>query len=114
MQGVHLMDALLNGASLRRADLYWATAFTASFQNADLTDAKLNGAALNDCDFTNALLTGADLGRDNLDGSTSVHGANFTGADLSRVIWDGAGYDSATVFPAGFDPKRRGLVLRTA
>lgn len=89
--------------------MYWANLFNASCQHADFTNARLTGADLTECDFTEAVLCGANLGRDNLGGSTQVPGANFTGADLIAVVWDGAEFDDTTVFPSGFDPLTKGM-----
>ena len=86
----------------------------ASCRHADFTNARLTGADLQECDLTNATLAGADLGRDNLGGSTQVQGANFTSADLSGVVWDGAEYDGTTVFPFGFGPLSKGMRHKSA
>jgi len=112
MEGVFCSDAIFLGANLRGADLYWAVAFRASFVKADLSFAKLNGANLMETDFTDANLEGADLSRDNLGGSTRLHGANFSNTNLKGARFGGAEYDSATIFPTGFDPRKHGMVYR--
>ena len=111
MQGVLLMDSLLKASSFQRSDLYWARAAFVSFENANLSYVKFNGADLTGCNFAGATLMNADLGCDNLGGPTIIHGANFTDADLSHIIWKGAEYDSATAFPSTFNPVQHGLVF---
>jgi uncharacterized protein YjbI with pentapeptide repeats len=56
----------------------------------------------------------ADLGRDALNGSTTLLGADLTGASLVRTKFDGAVYDLRTKFPAGFDPAKHGMMLKKA
>ena len=52
----------------------------------------LRGARLLGVDFTEALLYGAD----------------FSGAELDEVDLTDAAYDDETVWPLGFNPRRRG------
>lgn len=47
-------------------------------------------------------------------GDVLICGANFTGADIKRVSFEGAIYDEATIFPIDFNPVARGLKKQTA
>ena len=62
--------------------------------------------------FQGANLMKANFGRDNLGGSTQRQGANLSQAQTLGAIFDGAEYDSRTVFPELFDPKKEGMCLR--
>ena len=110
MQGVHCHGAKFDGADAQGVDLYWAGAFQASFRGADLTGADLRGD-FKEADFTGANLSDANFSRDNLSGSTCRQGADFSGADLRGAKFEGARYDSNPRFPAGFEPKTKGMVL---
>jgi len=57
-------------------------------------------------------LRNANLGRDNLDGSTQLQGANLVGTNLQGTKLEGAEYDTNTVFPDGFDPVKNGLLFK--
>jgi len=78
----------LSGADLRRVDSYWALG--ADLRNANLSGINLAQARLSD---------------------TDLRGADLTGVRFAK--WGslrGAFYDDTTVFPAGFDQERFGLV----
>jgi uncharacterized protein YjbI with pentapeptide repeats len=47
-------------------------------------------------------LSHANLGRDNLGGSTVLNGADLTDASIAGTIFDGVKHDEKTRFPAGF------------
>lgn len=97
---LHLQDANLQSANLRGAYL----------QDADLQDADLQDVILWDAHLQGANLQGADL-----------QGANLRDADLRDVdLWDadlrGANLQGAraagnTVWPTGFDPVDRGVIV---
>jgi uncharacterized protein YjbI with pentapeptide repeats len=59
-------------------------------------------------------LRNADLGRDNLGGSTSLQGANLADAILNRAKLSGAKYDDRTIFPRGFAPHAAGMIEEVA
>lgn len=111
LEGAGLADGNFERANFERADLYWVIAFGANFRSANLRLADLRGADLNEVDFSGADLQGANLGLDNLNGSTSVLGANFETAILAAAVFAGAKYSSATRFPPGFDPVAAGMLL---
>ena len=85
----------LAGADLTRADL----------TGADLTRANLTGANLTGAYLTRANLTGANLTR------AYLTGAYLTGANLSRANLTGARANRFTVWPTGFNPAARGVVV---
>src|SRR6266478_3295533 len=64
--------------NLRRAQLYWAMLQGADLSGCNLEGADLRGANLRDTLLVEASLRNADLGRDNLGGPTSLHGANLS------------------------------------
>lgn len=74
-----------------------------SFKDASLRNASFTGSNLNGVDFTDANLTGADFTVSRYSGPTKIQGANFAGAVLQNVKWEGAIFDCQTKFPEGFD-----------
>ena len=86
----HLRSANLGGANLGGADL----------RGANLGGANLGGANLRGADLRGANLRSADLG------SANLRGANLGGADLR-----GASANRFTVWPTGFIPADRGVVV---
>jgi uncharacterized protein YjbI with pentapeptide repeats len=58
-------------------------------------------------------LRDADLGRDNLGGSTQLQGANLTGAELRGANLEGAEYDEHTIFPPGFHAEKKNMILKS-
>jgi uncharacterized protein YjbI with pentapeptide repeats len=76
--------------------------------------AQLQGADLKEANLTDANLRYANLGRDNVGGSTQLQGARLEGANLEGTILEGAEYDTNTVFPKRFDPKKRKMVLKSS
>ena len=111
--GLYCYGATFDTANLRGGDFYWMNAFEASFRHVDANAANFAGAGLENADFTNAVLVNAYFGRDNLNGSTSLQGADFTDANLSGANFEGAECDDSTRFPKNFDPKKRGMVYRS-
>ena len=111
LEGVHCERAKFDGADLRGADLYWASAFQASFRGADLTGADLRGGDFKAADFTGANLTDANFGKDNLNGSTIVQGADFSEAILRGATFEAARYDLNTRFPETIEPKANRMIL---
>ena len=149
-----LNDANLTNAILTSADLSYATLSNAFLNNAslgtaDLYNADLSYANLTSADFTNAILTGANFtgATDALSTSSQLaltpleetiivgaqlYEANFSGAELSGVIfdhendaldavgwetatWTGASfhYLNPTLFPTGMIYTDHGIVVRT-
>jgi len=103
-QGWENMNADLNGANLRQANL-WRTDLRgadlrnaylggANLINADLNGANLNGANLSGADLSGANLRNAYLGDANLNGAdlsgANLRGANLSGADLRIANLSGA------------------------
>jgi uncharacterized protein YjbI with pentapeptide repeats len=104
MEGAELGNAKLCGASLKRTDLYWADCSDTDFTGADLEAADLRGAILKNATLRRTNLAQADLGFDQVKGRTQLQGADLSGADVRNARFEGAVYDSSTIFPAGFDP----------
>jgi len=69
-----------------------------TFKGADLRGSNINTATLTNVDFSGANLTGVNLG------NATLLNVNFEGAVLEETNFEGAKYDAATKFPAGFDP----------
>jgi hypothetical protein len=88
-----LAGAALGDAALSGADLHHAALRGASFLRADLHLADLNGADLRETDLRGANCRGADL-----------RGADLREARLYKTDLRQALYDTATRWPAGFDP----------
>ncbi len=109
LAGAVLMDTKLRSSILRGADLYWAILFRADLTGADLRECLLCGADLKETTFVGADLRDANLGKDNLGGSTQLQGANLRDAKLRGTILTDAEYDDATVFPDGFNPRASGM-----
>jgi len=111
LEGAVFSDARLSGTNLEKADLYWA-----NFFHADLTGANLRHAILRGCDMkcallANADLRGADLGPDNVGGSTQLQGADLSGCLIEGTRFQNAAYDRTTILPAGLDPERHGMIF---
>ena len=104
--GADLGGADLWGANLRGADLGGADLGGADLGGADLWGADLRGAVLWGVDLRGADLGGADLGGADL-GGADLGGADLGGADL----W-GATADADTIWPSGFDPAAKGVIVR--
>jgi uncharacterized protein YjbI with pentapeptide repeats len=100
--GANLEDALLIGTIFSQADLMEtnlarANLGGATFFDADISNAKFEGANLAKVDFTEvnaegAKFTGADMGH-----ASILMDGNFAGADLSKVILQGAKLRSANL-----------------
>lgn len=111
LEGAHFEDSNLEGADFTNADLYWASFFQANLSHAILRNTNLRGTVLECAILRNACLDGADLGIDNVGGSTCVNGADFTGVDLRHANLRGAVYNQNTVFPDGFVPAQAGMII---
>jgi uncharacterized protein YjbI with pentapeptide repeats len=114
LEGAHFNDSDLTGADLSNADIYWGM-----FIGTNLTDAKLIGTDLRGADLTDAImirsdLSNANLGIDNVGGSTTLEGANLSDAILDKTNLKGAKYNTHTQFPAGFSPLSAGMILEEA
>jgi uncharacterized protein YjbI with pentapeptide repeats len=104
--GVDLTDKDLREATLDRANLHgvdareaWfggASAVGTNLERADLRGAHLNGVCLRD-----ARMKGAHL-----------EGATLVDAELDNTSLMGATYDALTIFPEGYNPEARGLILK--
>ena len=111
LEGAYFAQATLYDASFVKCDLYWANFFEARAVKADFRGAELRGVCFEAANLQQACFDEADLGRDALNGSTELSGADLTGASVYRAKFDGARYDSRTKFPTGFDPKQHGMKL---
>ena len=100
LTGFHAWRTDLTDADLSGSDLYWCGLYETRFERADLRGTRFNGGFLEQVDFSFARLQGADFGLDNLSGMTWIEACDFNCAE----------YDSATVWPAGFDPQLAGMI----
>ncbi|MDC3336189.1 SUMF1/EgtB/PvdO family nonheme iron enzyme, partial [Opitutales bacterium] len=87
----------LAGANLSGTSFTWDSEFdSTSLKNADLTEGNFSGL-----NFSSSNLSGAKL-----------DGANFTGATFNQdTNFTGAMYNSATIWPDGFDPVAAGAII---
>lgn len=109
----NLYRADLESADLRAADLSRVQLVRANCQKADMREVILEGASLQDANLTKTDLRGACLDRAYLDDArlrgARLEGASLVEAEVSDATFNGAIYDDETVFPEGFDPRKRGL-----
>ena len=100
----------LRGRSFARSSLYWALLQDSDLSDCNFEDTNLRGANLMGANLRGANLRRANLSRDNLGGATHLEGANLADAVMDQCDVTGATYDSATIFPAGFDPEHAGMI----
>lgn len=105
LEGVSLVRATLQEARLHRARMAGANLAGADLRRAELIHTDLRGADLGRARLISARLATADLR------GASLVGADMTGAVLDGVRLQGAFADTATKWPAGFDPTLAGVVL---
>jgi uncharacterized protein YjbI with pentapeptide repeats len=116
LEGAQFDDtSLLENASFRDADLYWASFNYCNAQNAVFDHADLRGAEFTNCDLRNCSFRQANLGHDNTGGfgrfeKSDVRGADFTGTMLDGVNFAGAKFNSSTIFPPSFSPLDHSMV----
>jgi uncharacterized protein YjbI with pentapeptide repeats len=113
--GFNLAGEVHTNQNLTNIILTSANMSSIDFQSTILVDAMLNLSTLNRAnlqyaDLTGANLTGANLNRANL-ANANLSGANLFGANLTRTSLVGAIYNSATVFPTGFNIAASGMVF---
>ena len=106
LRGANLRGAYLAGANLRGANLRGAYLAGANLWGANLRGANLRGAYLAGAHLRGAHLRGADLWGADLRGAY-LWGANLWGASLR-----GASANRLTVWPDGFDPATKGVIVR--
>jgi hypothetical protein len=108
LQGASLRQANLQGAGLRKANLQGADLGDANLQEAGLRDANLHGADLSwtnlqGTDLSWANLQGVGLSRANLRGAylegANLYGADLQKADLQEADLADATFDEKTVLP---------------
>lgn len=87
-RGANLRDAKFSGCDLRNADFTDASLAHTNFSGADLRGAKLEGAWLWGTDFTSAKLDEKWARLAYLVKSENGQGGNFSGYDLSNVVFD--------------------------
>ena len=116
LRGANLRGANLGGANLRGANLGVADLRGANLWGADLWVAYLTGANLRDADLRDAYLAGANLRDANLANANlrdaDLRGAYLGGAYLGGAYLRGASANRLTVWPGGFDPATKGVIVR--
>jgi uncharacterized protein YjbI with pentapeptide repeats len=104
LNGANLADANLNEAKLMGAFfLEGASLERAKINNANLTMAQMVGVSLENSDLRKSYLHGTNLSNANLKGACLLQ------AEIHRVIFTGAFYDSKTQFDASFNPIKEGM-----
>lgn len=120
LQGVQIMWADFSGAQMNEADMSGAVMAFGDFSKTDLRDAKMANANLQGANFQGANLAGADLNGANLQGvnllwanlsNTDLQGVNLTQTNPAWANVREAKYNSKTKFPAGFNPKKHGMIF---
>ncbi len=106
-----MAGANLRGSNLRDADLRDAYLAGANLRDAYLAGANLRDANLRDADLRDAYLAGANLGGAYLRGA-DLRGAHLRGANLGGAYLRGASANRFTVWPDGFDPATKGVIVR--
>jgi uncharacterized protein YjbI with pentapeptide repeats len=109
LEGLTAPLAQMQGLNLSGARLYWASLGGADLSFANLSGADLRGATLDGAVCRQTNFRDANLGRDNLNGRTSLKGADLTGAMLEGAMLNDVVYDDMTKFPVGFEPEGHGL-----
>jgi uncharacterized protein YjbI with pentapeptide repeats len=100
LEGAFFAQARLHNASFVKCDLYWANFFEATAVKADFRGAQLRGVCFEAANLQQACFDEADLGRDALNGST-----NLTGADLGAQPLLGQSLRGPfTICARGFQP----------
>ncbi len=97
MAGALIYGAKFHKCSFIGTDFYWAMAIRSKFVNCSFQNVRLNGANLAFAVFKNCELTHVDFGKDNLGGSTTLHGTKFEHCKLSNNIFKDAEYDKKSV-----------------
>ena len=92
--GGKLVNAILEGTDLTRANL---------------TEAVMEGANLTKANLMDAVLERTNLVQANLN-QANLRGTNLKGADLTNANLNGATYDETTIWPSGFDPELAGAI----
>jgi uncharacterized protein YjbI with pentapeptide repeats len=105
LEAASLKDANLEGAVLSFSGLGHASFRGGKLQGADLSGAELQGVDLREANLQGADLSGADLHE------ADLQGAELSGANLDDAQLGNAQADRETIWPAGFDLGRAGVVL---
>jgi uncharacterized protein YjbI with pentapeptide repeats len=113
-EGAYLYGAQLADVCFKDAKLYWGGFFMAKLDGANFENAGLQGVDLKEASCIKTNFRGANLGRDNLGGSSQLQGANLKEAILNRANLEGAEYDGNTIFPKGFHPGSHGMIEKEA
>ena len=107
----------MENTNMKGANLENSILSTVNFKNANLSASNLNNAEIYQVDFTGVDFRDASLGF-HAQARIIMNDANLCGADLSNLKnihgvynWQGAKYDSFTLWPKDFDPNKLGMVL---
>jgi uncharacterized protein YjbI with pentapeptide repeats len=111
IEGICIDGVDLRGADFSGSEIYWGNFFMSNCEGCLFRKARLQGACLDSVNFRAADFSGACISHDNLLSPSTLLGADFSGAFLDDAKMSGCEYNSDTIFPEGFDPQQKGLVL---
>lgn len=113
LEAIHFDGSDLKGSDSSGADLYGAILSDSNFDSCLFVQADLRSVFMYRVSFRNADMRGARFSLDQMGGALVFRTVDFSNANLDEADFTGALYDSATVFPNGFNPEQRGLKLKT-
>jgi len=98
LDGLNARDSKLRDANFKKASLIAADLSGANLSNAHLSQANLSNAKLIGADLEGADLSGADFSGADLTGCSLI-GSSFCEQDENGAVFNGAKFDSQTIFP---------------
>ena len=99
-EGSDFMFAVLRYVDMSEADFYWASFQHAVLEGAIMVRCDLRGAFFDEADMRGADLRQANLGLDNIGGTTSLRGVDLSGANLRNACLAGADLTGAKLVGA--------------
>lgn len=114
---LHHCNINMQKVNLQGADMSFSSLSNLNLTEANMRDVNLNNATIYEVDFTGTDFRGASLGF--YAGSRiSMENTNLCGADLRNIehidgvyYWEGAVYDSTTLWPEGSELPKEDMVL---
>ena len=114
LEAIHFDGSDLKGSDFSGADLYGAILSDSNFDSCLFVQADLRSAFMYRVSFRNADMRGARFSLDQMRGALVLRAVDFSNANLDGADFTGALYDSATIFPNGFNAEQKGLKLKTS